>query len=145
MLQRAALNMNSSFRAFTRHCPCEHSPHGLCCNQKKKNQELRRRTQPKFFFFFFSGECLLHNFGENQVPKIMSHRQHQTGVFPVNSNASKNVQKLLTQRQHQQPNNTGKQHKRFFFFCFQKGLWKPLLLKWKEEGDLGEMPMWCWV
>jgi hypothetical protein len=43
MLQRAAYNMNSSFRAFTRHCPCEHSPHGLCCNQKKKNQELRRR------------------------------------------------------------------------------------------------------
>ncbi|KAE8100174.1 hypothetical protein FH972_018099 [Carpinus fangiana] len=27
-------------------------------------------------------ECLLHTFGENQVPKIMSHRQHQAGVFP---------------------------------------------------------------
>jgi hypothetical protein len=79
-------------------------------------------TNMPFFsiFFFFSRECLLHNFGENQVPKIISHRQHQAGVFPVNSNASKNVQKLLTQRQHQQPNNTGKQHKRFFFFFFKK-------------------------
>jgi hypothetical protein len=38
ILQRAACNMNSSFRAFTRHCPCGLCPHGLCCNQKRKTK-----------------------------------------------------------------------------------------------------------
>jgi hypothetical protein len=39
MLQR-----NSSFRAFTRHCPCEHIAHtGCAAINEGKNQELKRR------------------------------------------------------------------------------------------------------
>jgi hypothetical protein len=43
MLQRADCNMNSSFRAFTRHCPCEHIAHTGCAaiNEGKPRSEER--------------------------------------------------------------------------------------------------------
>jgi hypothetical protein len=45
--QQRVRGKNSSFRAFSGHCPCELrlSPHGRCCHQRKRNQEYSGVSQ----------------------------------------------------------------------------------------------------